>query len=102
MCGCITHLINYETGTGFGKFICVFCVCLTSSPAKITTGRIIAVLKYSYQLCKHLASQNVAAARLASFVSTVATWLFKSFIEAKLYNWLRDVGGWVGHVSCTV
>ncbi|XP_064396533.1 bcl-2-like protein 2 [Halichondria panicea] len=61
---------------------------------KITFGRIIAILRYCYELCKHLALQNVPSARLASFVSTVATWLFKSFIEARLYDWLGNVGGW--------
>ena len=79
-----------------------FVSLFTSSPVKITPGRIIAILNYCYELCKTYTLQNVVAASLASFISTVAKWLYKYFIEAKLYEWLDKQGGWVGHVACTI
>ncbi len=64
--------------------------------AKINVGRISALLAYCYHLIKTFILEKMASSGLIfSFMCLVAGWLFKVFIKAKFYEWLRSQGGWV-------
>lgn len=69
---------------------------LSSYAAKINVGRVAVLMAYCYRLVKTFVTEKVAGNNiLFSFMCMVAGWLFKVFIRAKFYEWLRAQGGWV-------
>lgn len=53
-------------------------------------------MAYCYHLVKTFVTEKVATGGIIfSFMCLVAGWLFKAFIKAKFYDWLRNQGGWV-------
>lgn len=62
--------------------------------AKITIGRLGALLAYAYHLCKHYIKTNAKVNMVVTFIGLVATWLFRFLIKAKFYEWLDSMGGW--------
>ncbi len=67
----------------------------------INLGRIAALMAYCYRLCKTYITREMASSSLiVSFMGLVSGWLFKFFIKARFYEWLRNQGGWVRDDVC--
>jgi hypothetical protein len=57
-------------------------------------------MAYCYHLVKAFVTQKMGSSSIVfSFMCLVAGWLFKAFIRAKFYEWLRNQGGWVRRVG---
>jgi hypothetical protein len=66
----------------------------TTGRAKITVGRLGALLAYAYHLCRHYIKVNAKVNLVVTFLGIITTWLFRFLIKAKFYEWLESMGGW--------
>eukprot|EP00731_Ephydatia_muelleri_P020657 Em0013g384a len=77
------------------------------SIAKITMGRICALLAYCYRLCRHyIVQESLPASTLLVLLGSMGGCLVAFFTEVGFYAWLQEQGGWAqllaGSVSALV